>query len=87
MFWLWLTNLSPQDLQNIIDWIRHEALKGDWVIKIRSFNLSIRGDQLKEWDDVKFLAKVVEIIEKLFDDIDKMLIRHNNTWELMHIKA
>ena len=34
-----------------------------------SFALGIRGDQLKEWDAVKSLAKVVEILKKLFSII------------------
>ena len=59
-------NPYPQDLQNVIDWIRHEVLEGDWVVKIGSSTLSIGGDWLKKSYMVKSLAKVVEILEQLF---------------------
>ena len=35
-------------------------------MKMGSFALSIWGDWLKEWDAMKSLAKVMEILEKEF---------------------
>ena len=66
VFWLWLMNPLPRDLQNIIDFIWHEVLKHDWVVKMGSLALGIRGDRLNEWYVVKYLAKVIKILDKLF---------------------
>ena len=53
MFWSWLMNLKPRDLLNIIYWICHEVLEGNWVIKMGSFALAVWKDWLKEWDVMK----------------------------------
>ena len=39
------------------------------MVEIKSSALIIRGDRLKERDVVKSLAKIVDIIEKLFSVI------------------
>ena len=48
---------------------RHEVHKDDCVIKMGSSTLSIWRDWLKEWDAMKSLAKVVEILKKEFSMI------------------
>ena len=36
-------------------------LEDDYVVKMRSSILDIQGDWLKEWDEMKSLAKVVKL--------------------------
>ena len=40
----------------------HEVFESDWVVKMGSSVLSILTYQLKEWDAIKSLAKVLEIL-------------------------
>ena len=49
---------------NVIYWIQHEVHEDDCVIKMGSSTLGILGDSVKEWDAMKSLAKVVEILEE-----------------------
>ena len=58
---------SSANMRELIEhaYVTRKVLEDDCVVKMNLYALNIWRDRFKEWDVIKFLAKVVEILEEV----------------------